>query len=141
MGMSDKIFETDKEPTQEVAEEVSISEVEPKKTKGKHKKEMTPERKKILCEQLKKAREASALKRGTKAKEKKLKKLKEVESEVENSIIENIKKKTQITPTAKEPSISNEEMESKIEKRLRLKIENEYSHKYKDDKIELLKSQ
>ena len=115
---------------------------------------MSAERKAQLTEQLKKAREISRAKRGATAKEKKLKKLKEIESEVENNMVENIKKKVlketgigqspplqpeQVnSPEVKEIGTPAEDLETRLEKKLRMKIENEYEHKLKDYKISAL---
>ena len=59
------IFESDDKIKMEIDEPPKA------KVKGKHKKEMTPERKAQLSEQLKKARAISQAKRSAKAKEKK----------------------------------------------------------------------
>jgi hypothetical protein len=138
--MSDKIFE-EKLPEGSVAQpDEPINKKKPRKKRAP----MSEERKKQLCEQLKKAREISAMKRSAKSKEKKLKKLKEVEAEVENSIVENIKKRVEpksIEVTHEKPKENTDDLEARIEKRLRMKLENEYSHKYKDDKIARLEEQ
>ena len=150
--MSKKIFDDDTKldkPTELISmEEESPQPPAPKK--GKHKKPMSAERKAQLTEQLKKAREISRAKRGATAKEKKLKKLKEIESEVENNMVENIKKKVlketgigqeppQVnSPEVKEVGTPAEDLETRLEKKLRMKIENEYEHKLKDYKISSL---
>ena len=124
------------------------------KGKGKHKKEMTSERKAALTEQLKKARAVSQAKRTAKAKEKKLQKLKIAESKVpllplvkESKALEQPVLMTPLMPEVKEPDKKvtfeikepEETLETKIEKRLRLKLEkeyeNSYDHKLKDYKI------
>tara|TARA_R110001606_G_scaffold361578_2_gene514733 strand:- start:6954 stop:7622 length:669 start_codon:yes stop_codon:yes gene_type:complete len=161
--MSKKIFSTDPAPEEIPEKQESIvtpePEPEPQKKKGKHRKEMTPQRKAQLVEQLKSARLASQAKRGAKAKEKKLQKLKEIESEVENNMIANIEKKVlekvnsirqpkpqppkpqpptehneppkpTITATTTETTTETETIETKIEKRLRLKLEKEYENSY-----------
>ena len=89
---------------------------------------------------LKKARLVSQEKRSAKAKEKKLKKLKEVEADLENNMVEKITKKAKEKLVEKKET-NTEDMEKKIEERLRKKLENEYSHKYKDDTINSLKEQ
>ena len=118
----------------------------PAPKKGKHKKPMSAERKAQLTEQLKKAREISRAKRGATAKEKKLKKLKEIESEVENNMVENIKKKVlketgigQAPPLQPEPPQVNspevkvigtptEDLETRLEKKLRMKRDRSKSN-------------
>tara|TARA_R110002074_G_scaffold391483_1_gene576238 strand:+ start:70 stop:702 length:633 start_codon:yes stop_codon:yes gene_type:complete len=153
-----EIFE---EPVEKIEEPIIEKElVEPEKPKkGKHKKPMSAERRAALSEQLKKARLVSQQKRGAKSKEKKLKKLKEIESNVEDSMVENIKKKVlsdlkpinevdtneiihekEISEVKKISEVKEvEDIETRIEKRLRLKLEKEYAntydHKLKDYKI------
>lgn len=139
--MSSKIFEEKiEEAENDSVIEQPIEIEEPVKKKGKHKKPMTAERKAELCERLKKARLVSQQKRGAKAKEKKLKKLKEVEADLENSMVEKITKKAKEKLVQKKED-NSEDLEKKIEERLRKKLENEYSHKYKDDTINSLKEQ
>lgn len=153
-----EIFE---EPVEKIEDPIIEKElVEPEKPKkGKHKKPMSAERRAALSEQLKKARLVSQQKRGAKSKEKKLKKLKEIESNVEDSMVENIKKKVlsdlkpinevdtneiihekEISEVKKISEVKEvEDIETRIEKRLRLKLEKEYAntydHKLKDYKI------
>ena len=154
--MSKKIFDDDTK-LDKPAELISMEEQPqpPAPKKGKHKKVMSAERKAQLTEQLKKAREISRAKRGATAKEKKLKKLKEIESEIENNMVESIKKKVmketgigqeappsqpeQVnSPEVKEVGSPAEDLETRLEKKLRMKIENEYEHKLKDYKISSL---
>ena len=150
--MSKKIFDDDTK-LDKPAELISMEEEPPQPPplkKGKHKKVMSAERKAQLTEQLKKAREISRAKRGATAKEKKLKKLKEIESEVENNMVESIKKKVlketgigQAPPQVNSPEVKEvgtpaEDLETRLEKKLRMKIENEYEHKLKDYKISSL---
>ena len=149
-----KIFDDDTK-LDKPAELISMEVEPPPPKKGKHKKVMSAERKAQLTEQLKKAREISRAKRGATAKEKKLKKLKEIESEIENNMVENIKKKvlketgiSQEAPPSQPEQVNSpevkmvgtpaEDLETRLEKKLRMKIENEYSHKLKDYKISSL---
>ena len=149
--MSKKIFDDDTKldkPTELISMEEEPPQP-PAPKKGKHKKPMSAERKAQLTEQLKKAREISRAKRGATSKEKKLKKLKEIESEVENNMVESIKKKVlketgigqpeQVNSAeVKEVGTPAEDLETRLEKKLRMKIENEYEHKLKDYKISSL---
>ena len=151
-----EIFEQ-KEPVENTEQEIQPVE-QPKPKKGKHKKPMSDERRAKLSEQLKKARLISQQKRGAASKLKKLKKLKELESEVlleetkeepitepkEEPITETLKEEP-ITEALKEPinkkkiKVIDDDIETRIEKRLRLKLEKEYAntydHKLKDYKI------
>ena len=124
-------------PTEEpVADPV---EVEVGEKPRKKRKDLTPERKKQLAEQLKKARVTSAANRTKKAKEKKLAELKRLEAE--GSAPARAKHVPPAATNAKAPVRPAEPDLSEYEKQLQDKYENEYSHKIKDFEINHLKAQ
>ena len=129
--MSDALFEP-----KSVEKPVEPVEKPATKSKGKHSKPMSEERKAALKLQLVKARAASLAKRQQKAKTKKLNntKIKEVENALENLIpeeqseedeVEEVivkKERKKVTRIIEETEL---EMESRIEKRIREKLEKE----------------
>ena len=131
--MSDALFEP-----KSVEKPVEPVEKPATKSKGKHSKPMSEERKAALKLQLVKARAASLAKRQQKAKTKKLNntKIKEVENALENLIPEEQseedeedeeviivkKERKKVTRVVEETEL---EMESRIEKRIREKLEKE----------------
>lgn len=114
--------------------ELEVEEPQQETKPKKKRKELTPARKAQLAEQLKKARETSAKNRTATAKKKKLAELKTLEGEVAAQ-----QSNTKVDPSPPKP-ISEVNI-SALEKRLREKYENEYSHKIKDYEINHLKSQ
>lgn len=128
------------EPVQEQEEiELQVEETKPKKKR----KELTPERKAQLAQQLKKARETSAINRTAKAKKKKLAELKTLENEVATEQVNTVIKKVGGLPLGAPapPKPKVEETMSEMEKKFKAKYDNEYSHKIKDYEINHLKSQ
>tara|TARA_R110001592_G_scaffold92061_1_gene268827 strand:+ start:1319 stop:1972 length:654 start_codon:yes stop_codon:yes gene_type:complete len=130
--------EPESEPEQmELEIEEPLAETKPKKKR----KELTPARKAQLAEQLKKARLTSAKNRTANAKKKKLAELKTLENEVATNQVNTVVKKVGGLTTPAPPKPNAEANLSDLEKRLREKYENEYSHKIKDYEINHLKSQ
>ena len=107
-----------------------VQEVKPKKPK-KLRKAMTPEHKAKLAENLKKARLKSVASRKATKKVKDIEKIKTLEINIANEDKEKNER------NAKKEA----DLEARIEARLRLKLDNEYAHKNKDDKIEFLSNQ
>ena len=112
------------EPLQETPEP------KPKKTR-KPRKPMSEEHKAKLKESLAKARVASLEKRQSNKKDKEIHKIK-----TEEVNLEQVEKEKQEKILLKE-----KELEERIEKRLRMKMESEYNIRYKDDKIQFLEEQ
>ena len=130
--------EPESEPEQmELEIEEPLAETKPKKKR----KELTPARKAQLAEQLKKARLTSAKNRTANAKKKKLAELKTLENEVATNQVNTVVKKVGGLTTPAPPKPNAEANLSDLEKRLREKYDNEYSHKIKDYEINHLKSQ
>ena len=99
-------IESEEEPVSEPEEPISeaIQNTVPKK-KPRKKREMTPERKKILLENLARGRETAKLNRQKKAKVKKIKKQKE-EIEIDETLLQHAKKS--YTKHSKEKELMDE---------------------------------
>ena len=105
-------------------------EVKPKKPK-KPRKAMSAEHKAKLAENLKKARLKSVASRKASKKERDIVKIKTLE----------VKIATEDKDKNEKQAKKEAELEARIEARLRLKLDNEYAHKSKDDKIMFLSEQ
>ena len=107
-----------------------LQEVKPKKPK-KPRKPMSASHKAKLAENLRKARVKSLASRKVKKKENDIIKIKTLE----------VKLATEDKEKNEKQAKKEAELEARIEARLRLKLDNEYAHKSKDDKIMFLSEQ
>ena len=107
-----------------------LQEVKPKKPK-KPRKPMSAEHKAKLAENLRKARLKSVASRKATKKVKDIEKIKTLEVKIATEDKEKNEKQAK----------KEADLEARIEARLRLKLDNEYAHKSKDDKIMFLSEQ